>query len=37
MELEYKEVYDELFDDMDILLERALEEKRNAQIMLENQ
>ena len=35
MELEYKEVYDELFDEMDVLLERALEEKRNAQLTLE--
>ena len=24
MELEYKEVYDELFDDIDVLLERTL-------------
>ena len=36
MELEYKEVYEELFDEIDVLLERTLQEKRKAQDMLEN-
>ena len=35
MELEYKEVYEELFDDQDLLLERALEQKAKAQHHLE--
>ena len=30
MELEYKEVYEELFDEQDLLLERALEQKAKA-------
>lgn len=30
MELEYIEVYEELFEEQDLLLERALEEKAKA-------
>lgn len=36
MELEYKEVYDDLFEEQDILLERALEEKQKANLILES-
>lgn len=35
MELEYIEVYEELFEEQDLLLERALEEKAKAQSILE--
>ena len=35
MELEYKEVYEELFDEQDSLLELTLEEKQKAILVLE--
>ena len=35
MELEYREVYEELFDEQDLLLELTLEQKARAQNHLE--